>query len=81
MLYCLVIHQVSLTNQIYDRAGEQRGDKLDWSMTREDLLDNITPLFIFYFYSYYDPTWNYLVGKKSLYDPHFQRMAHILIIS
>ena len=46
---CLVNPLVSSTNQIYHLAAPLLGHKFDWSMTLGELLDNITPLFIFYF--------------------------------
>ena len=45
------MYQVSSTDQSYDRAAKQKGDKFDRSMTRDKLLDNNTTLFNFYFYS------------------------------
>ena len=63
VILSIFIHRVLSTNQIYDRAAKQRGDKFDWSMTRWELLDNITRLVIFDIYSNYDQTWNYLVKK------------------
>ena len=47
MHYCLVICQVSSTDQIYHRAAKRRGDKFDRSMTRGKLLGNNAQLFIF----------------------------------
>ena len=47
MHYCLVICQVSSTDQIYHRAAKRRGDKFDRSMTRGKLLGNNALLFIF----------------------------------
>ena len=38
---------MSLTDHIYHRAAERRGDKFDRSMTRGKLLGNNVPLFIF----------------------------------
>ena len=49
-------------------------------MTQRELLDNKAQLSIFYFYSNYDPTWNYLAGEKSLHDPCFHGLAYILIM-
>ena len=49
-------------------------------MTQRELLDNKAQLSIFYFYSNYDPIWNYLVEEKSLHDPCFHGLAYILII-
>ena len=65
VILCIVIHRVSSTNQIYHRAANRRGDKFDWSMTRGELLNNITQLVIFYLYSNDDQTWNYLVEENS----------------
>ena len=51
MLYCAVIAQVSLRNLIHDWAANRRGDKIDCSMTWRELLNNITRLGVYYFYS------------------------------
>ena len=41
VILSIVIHRVSLINQIYQgAAAKRRGDSFDWLMTRRKLLDN-----------------------------------------
>ena len=64
-------------------AAKQLGD-LDWSITQGELIDNITRLerlVISYFYSYHDPTWNYLLEEKTVLSMFSWTGMYILMVS